>query len=339
MNILFFLRYDQSQASSRVRGFYVAEELRRRGFNCKVLYGCSKRVYLNFLLKLMDYSVVYFQKRYSKIDIELNRFARLVGKKTIFDIDDAPTGANLRPEAGGQAVVMMKNSSAVVVGSHELVDFAQNFNSHVYFIPSSINLNYYKPQKRTKNYDRITLGWIGNGILYKSDLLMLVRPLEKIGEKYNIKLTLIGALGQQEIYQGFRGMTHAEVKIIDSVDWANPVGSPSAISNFDIGLYPLLNNEYNSYKCGFKALEYMAMKVPPVASPVGENKILIENGEDGFLTSNEKEWEESLLYLVKDRDLRKRMGEAGRRKVEESYSLEVCASKLIEVFEKIEKQY
>ncbi len=338
MKVLFFLRYARDQASSRVRGFYMAEELKRRGISCDLVYGYGKRVYADFLLKLMHHNIIYFQKRYSAIDVKLNKLARLLGKKTIFDLDDAPCRFSLSPEVDKQAIMMMRISSTVIVGSHKLKEFAQDFNGHTHIIHSSVNLNYYGPKKGSKSHDYITLGWIGNGIHYKDDLLTLIRPLDELGEKYNIKLTLIGALGQKELHQNFSKMKKVIVEIIDSIDWADTVAIPSAISNFDIGLYPLLNNEYNQYKSGGKLLEYMAMEIPQVASTVGENKFLIENGEDGFLAPDEEAWKENISYLIENTELRRRMGKLGRKKIEENYSLEVSANKLIKVFEEIEGQ-
>lgn len=338
MKVLFFLRYSRDQASSRVRGFDMTEELKRRGIDCNIIYGYSKRAYVNFLAKLLRYDIIYFQKHYSWIDIKLNKLARMMGRKTFFDIDDAPGGTKLSIEAEKQAAEMIKTSSAVIVGSHKLKGFAQTLNSHVYLIPSPVNLNYYKSKGKTRNQNHTTLGWIGNGINYKKDLLVLIEPLEKIGQKYDIKLTIIGALGQKEIYQSFGKMKNVTVEIIDSIDWADPIAVSSAISDFDIGLYPLLNNEYNQYKCGFKALEYIAMEVPVVASPVGENKFIVENGKDGFLTSNEREWVENLSYLIENEDVRKKMGKIGRIKVEKNYSLDVCARKLIKIFEEVRSE-
>ena len=335
MKILFFLRYFRDQASSRVRGFYMAEELKKRGINCDIIYRYGKKTYLHFLLHLIRYDIIYFQKRYSPIDIKLNKIARITGKKTVFDIDDAPSGVSLNPDTKKHAIEMMKSSSTVIVGSHKLADFAQNFNNHVYLISSPVNLNYYKPKREMRNRSYITLGWIGNGIGYKKDLLMLIEPLEKIGQKYDIELTIIGALEQKEIHHSFGEMKNVRVKIIDSIDWADPIAVSSAISDFDIGLYPLLNNEYNQYKCGFKALEYMAMEVPVVASPVGENTFIVEDGKDGFLASNESEWIKNISYLIENESIRKRMGKVGRDKIENNYSLKVCASKMMKIFENL----
>jgi len=314
----------------------MAEELERRGINCNIIYGYGKKVYLRFLLKLSRYDIIYFQKRYSEIDLRLNKCARLVGRKTIFDIDDAPSGVSLDPEGAKRAIEMMRSSSAVIVGSHKLLDFCKKFSRFTCLMLSPINLDYYSPRRQKRNRDYITLGWIGNGINYKYDLLMLLKPLENLGKKYNLKLTLIGALGQREIYEGFGKLRNMEVEIIDSVDWGNPVAVPAAINEFDIGLYPLLDNEYNQYKGGFKALEYMAMEIPVVACRIGENKFIVENGKYGFLVSNKREWEEKLSYLIENEGVRKRMGKEGRGKIEKDYSTQVCAGRLMKVFENMD---
>jgi len=337
MRILFCLRYNRDQASSRVRGFYIAEELKRRGLRCDVIHGYGWKVHMTFLVNLLRYDIIYFQKRFLALDLKLNKLARLAGRKSFFDIDDAPGGTRLSIQAERQAIGMIRRASATVVGSHRLRDFAQKFSNHVYLIPSSIDLNYYKPGRERKNRNYVTVGWIGNGIAYKEDLLMLMEPLERVGERYEIKLTIIGALEQKEIHCCFSRMKNVTVEIIDFIDWADPIAVPLAISGFDIGLYPLLNNEYNQYKCGFKALEYMAMEIPVIASPVGQNMFIVENGKNGFLASNEKEWEEKILYLVENEEVRKRMGKAGRMKIEKNYSVGVCADKLITALNEVER--
>jgi len=332
MKVLFVLKYYRDQASSRVRGFYVAEELEGRNIRPSILYGEGRKKYFSLYQKLINQNIIYFQKRYATEDLYINKLARVLGKRTFFDLDDAPGGVGLNPGTEIQAIKMMEASSAVVVGSHKLKEFAQNYNKNVYIMPSSINLNYYKPS-RTKNSNYITLGWIGNGIGYKNDLQMLIEPLRKLGQEYNIRLIIVGALGQKEIHEEFRTLRSVEAEIIDSIEWADPAASPSAISNFDIGLYPLFNSEYNQYKCGYKALEYMAMRIPVVASPVGENSFIIEHGKEGFLVSNKNGWEEALSCLIKNEKLRKEMGELGRRKIEKSYSLNSYVDKLRKIFE------
>jgi len=72
----------------------------------------------------------------------------------------------------------------------------------------------------------------------------------------------------------------------------------------------------------------MACGVPVVASAVGVNREIVQDGANGFLASTEDEWVAKLGRLLVDRELRQRVGEAGRRTIDERYSLRVHAPTL-----------
>ncbi len=54
------------------------------------------------------------------------------------------------------------------------------------------------------------------------------------------------------------------------------------LSQFDIGVMPLPDDQWTKGKCGFKVLQYMALNIPTVASPVGVNTKIIQQGKNGF---------------------------------------------------------
>ena len=80
------------------------------------------------------------------------------------------------------------------------------------------------------------------------------------------------------------------------------------ISDFDIGVMPLLDEPYAQGKCAMKALEYMSMGIPVVASPVGENVFAIKHGYNGFLAPSSEEWQECLEKLIIDVSFRRENG-------------------------------
>src|SRR5690606_28051456 len=101
----------------------------------------------------------------------------------------------------------------------------------------------------------------------------------------------------------------------------------------DVGIMPLPNDEWSRGKCGFKALQYLAMKKPCVASPVGVNSEIIEHGVNGFLAESSEEWFIHLENLVRDESLRLQMGQAGRKKIIDHYSVVSNTSTFLSLFE------
>lgn len=331
LKVLFFLLGSRNKASSRVRGFWIADELTRLGAKCTVIYGEDKAIFFRCLSKLPLYNFVYIQKRCSRWDYYLMRLAGLLGKRTIFDIDDAYSRVKSKRTLRNIKRIM-KNASAVTVGSNNLLEFAKQYQENTYYIPTSIKLENYQLPERKQNRSPVCLGWIGNGAHYCRDLVEILRePLKEIALQHKVRLKLVGVCQQKELYQEFSNIPGLETIFIDSIDWANPSEVRKAMLDFDIGLYPVLANDFNLYKCGFKALEYMALEIPVIVSPVGANSYVVSDGIEGHHADDKKEWVNALSLLIPDRLEREKMGQAGRLKVERQYNISVAAKKLFRI--------
>ena len=73
----------------------------------------------------------------------------------------------------------------------------------------------------------------------------------------------------------------------------------------------------------------MACGLPVVASPIGVNREIVRNGINGYLADDSDSWFEALSLLINSIETRKKMGEAGRKQVEEKYCIQRIAPKLI----------
>jgi glycosyltransferase involved in cell wall biosynthesis len=103
------------------------------------------------------------------------------------------------------------------------------------------------------------------------------------------------------------------------------------VADFDVGLMPLPDDPWSRGKCGFKALLYMSLGVPPVVSPVGVNPEIVSDGASGLLAGAESEWVEAVARLAADPALRERLGAAAREAVVERYSGQRWAPRFLEV--------
>ncbi len=319
---------DRNQASSRVRGFWIAEELEIQGVQCTLHWDNSRLGLMRFAMKLTKHDAIIFQKTYSRYHRWLMAYANFLGKKTYLDLDDAPSKVN-SPVTLNNVEAMMRMADGVFVGNQNLFDYARQHQSNVYLIPSAINLKYYKVVAKAKENEPVCLGWVGNGAHYKKDLIgILEGPLRKLAAEKHICFKLVGACGEPELYETFSAIPRLEIDFMDEIEWSDPDAVSRATREFDIGLYPLLTNDFNQHKCGFKALEYMATSIPVVSSPVAVNAEIIEDGKDSLLAGSEQEWVNALRQLIESPELRKKMGLVGRQKVEKSYNVTKVANQI-----------
>ena len=324
LRFLFCLRGDRTRASSRVRGYWIAEELERLGHECTVLETRQRGNMLAYLRALASHDVAIFQKRTGRRDPLMVQFARSLRVRTLYDIDDLP-----RQEVDGKTRLMLSLVDGVLAGSPELAEFARTLNKDVTLLPSGILLDNYPLVPLDRQEKVPCIGWIGNGADYADDLIKLLRPpLVALASRRPIHFKIIGACGEERLHTAFRDIPGLSAEIIDQIDWGNPASVAAEIAEFDIGVYPLLDTEFNRHKCGFKALEYMASGLPVVASPVGALAEMITE-DVGFASRAPDAWLHALDRLSADPGLRRRLGHAGRRMVERRYSTRTLARSIL----------
>ena len=114
---------------------------------------------------------------------------------------------------------------------------------------------------------------------------------------------------------------------VRTVIW-DKVHDVDQLREIDIGIMPLFaTDDWDRYKCGLKLIQYMAVGMPAVASPVGVNSTIVSHGCDGFLASNDAEWESCLRQLIENEGLRLQLGAAARETVQTKYSVEANFSR------------
>jgi glycosyltransferase involved in cell wall biosynthesis len=94
-------------------------------------------------------------------------------------------------------------------------------------------------------------------------------------------------------------------------------------------------DEWVSGKSGLKAIQYMMMGLPCVATDVGTTPLIIRNGENGLLVRTADEWLDALRRLLDDPNLRRRLGKQARKDAVAKYSTKAIAARYREVLNRV----
>jgi glycosyltransferase involved in cell wall biosynthesis len=244
-----------------------------------------------------------------------------LGLPMVYDFDDAifrlhAADANRHLawlKAPGKTAELCRRASHVTVCNRFLADYARAHNTRVSVVPSSVDTDVCRPMPRG-DHERLVVGWMGSSTS-QTYLEAAVPMLRNLVASRPVELRVVSNRRPE-----LPGVPHV---------WRpwSAAGEVTELSAFDVGIMPMPDDDWARGKCAFKALQYMAAGVSTVAEAVGANREVIEHGRNGLLASSTPEWLGCVQSLVDYRELRRRLGEAGRRTVEERYSMHQSAAK------------
>lgn len=291
-----------------------------------VIKGFLRRVAVLFTLGKYDFVFIHREATPFGPPVFEWLIANVFRKKIIYDFDDAIWLTDKTSEGAFEAMIRWRSKVAsickwahkVSCGNEYLCDYARRFNNNVVLNPTTIDTNYHKPlpPSTTRQKDGIVIGWTGSHttLKYLDDATPAIEAIEK--KFTNVKFVVIS-----------NGTTS-----FNQITWKKET-EITDLATIDIGIMPLPDDMWSKGKCGFKALQYMAMQIPAVVSPVGVNTTIVTNNVDGLICRTTAEWIEALEKLVTDAGLRTRLGVAGRKKVESNYSVASNTSNFLSLFD------
>ena len=304
--------------------------LYRRGHTLRklveVVRGYSKRVALVSGRLPFDVAYVYREAALSGTAWLEGWLSRRV--PFVFDFDDAiymvdSSEANkgmawLKSSTKTNAICRLARS--VTVGNDELARYAGQHNQSVVVVPTTIDTDEYRVLERAPNA-RPVVGWSGSTTTIRY-LETLAPALRELRQRVDFELHVMG------------GELHIPGVDVICTPWRLET-ELDGLRAFDVGLMPLEDDEWSRGKCGLKALQYMALGVPPVVSPVGVNARIVTDAVDGFHARDDGEWIDRIERLLRDPELRSRLGQSARRAVEERFSANVQAPRMAEVLRSV----
>ena len=252
----------------------------------------------------------------------------------VFDFDDAIFFSYKSPSNGylsylkfpGKTAEICRLSAHVMAGNEFLAEYARANNENVTIIPTTIDTDKYEFVERPDDPEIVTIGWSGSfSTIQHLDTIRDV--LQELAKTEKFRLRVIGTPAYD-----LPGVD------VDAIQWRSETEIDD-LHQIDIGLMPLPDDNWSKGKCGLKALQYMALGVPSICSPVGVNSTIIKDGENGFLAASKAEWIEKIKLMIHSPGLRRKIGRAGRETVEREYSARVVAPRVLKVFRSSAKAF
>ncbi|HEV7334084.1 MAG TPA: glycosyltransferase family 4 protein [Flavisolibacter sp.] len=254
-------------------------------------------------------------------------YAKVLGKKLIYDFDDAIWISNVTEgnQLAGyvkcywKVAFICKWAYKVSVGNRYLGEYAARYNQRVVYNPTCVDTQRkYVPVVSTEEHP-VTIGWTGSHSTLPC-LSPILPVIKKLQQAHTFRFMVICD----------RSPSFDNIAVTFQ-PWQS-VTEISNLSQFDIGIMPLEKDAWSEGKCGFKIIQYMALGIPALASPVGVNKEIIDHGINGYLCETEEEWECYLTELLFDCEKRKSFGGHGRKKIEARYSVAANAATFLSLF-------
>ena len=343
MKVLLLTRYGRTGVTSRIRFLQYLPYLKNHGVDVHVApflgddYVASlykgKRSFkaiaaaygrrVRQLLGAREYDLLWIEKELIPWIPAIPE--RLIGSYVV-DYDDAVfhnydlhASGLVRLILGNKIRTVMSKARTVVVGNDYLAEYARQAGAaDVQVIPTVVDLEHY-PVPPVVHHSTFTIGWIGTP--WTARYLPAIAPaLKAMCSRENVRVLLIGS-----------GETNLGIPV-EVRAWSEATEAQD-IQEMDVGIMPIPDEPFERGKCGYKLLQYMACGLPVVASPVGANRTIIDEGTTGYLANTTMEWIQALERLREDSAVRLKMGTEARIKVERRYSVEAQAPRILAVLE------
>jgi glycosyltransferase involved in cell wall biosynthesis len=294
-----------------------------------ILHALARRIAV--LCSLEEFDAVYVLREAALLGPPFfESWIHRAGVPLIFDFDDAIFVPHVSLSNGYLSLLkfptktgmICRLASHVMVGNRYLGDYASRFNSRVTIVPTTIDTEKYTVHRPRPASDPIVIGWSGS---YSTvpHLDTLRDTLRRLAKQERFRLRIIGAPRYQ-----LPGVD------VEALPWRSQT-ELADLRPIDIGVMPLPDDRWTRGKCGLKALQYMALGIPTVCSPVGVNTEIIRDGQNGVLAATEAEWVQKLTLMLRSAELRKQLGAAGRVTVEERYSARVHVPEVYRILESV----
>lgn len=305
--------------------------LYKKGFLFKKIAAIAKGYFtrLGDLFRMNRYDIVFIHREASPFGLPVIEWlvTKVFRKYTVFDFDDAIWISNTSEsnwitsyfKRYSNANNMMKWATVVSAGNKFLAQQALRFNSAVVVNPTTIDTDEHHNEEKSHEDSTFTIGWTGSHstVQFLDEVYPILLELEK---KYTFEFHVIADFPPK-----------FQLRSMKFVKWTkeNEINDLLALN---VGIMPLPDNFWTQGKCGFKALQYMALGIPAVVSNVGVNAEIVDHDVNGCVCNSPDDWYNYLSKLISDKDYLVRLSRNTREKIVSSYSVQSNKTNFLRLF-------
>lgn len=292
-----------------------------------ILRGFGRRFRLLFSIR--QYNFVFIHREATPLGPPVVEWiiGKVLRKKIIYDFDDAiwlpNTSATNRIAAKlkwhHKTGSICRWAHKISVGNAYLADYARQFNPRVIINPTTIDTVHLHNQTKNQQTEQVVIGWTGthSTIQYLHEIIPVLQQLET-----QFSFTFLVISDKEPTFS---------LGSLQYIPWRKSTEMDDLL-RMNVGVMPLTDDKWAKGKCGFKALQYMALGIPALVSPVGVNTEIVDNGTNGFICAAPDDWCAHLAKLLTDFSLREQLGKNARRKVETHYSVQANRATFLGLF-------
>jgi glycosyltransferase involved in cell wall biosynthesis len=190
--------------------------------------------------------------------------------------------------------------------------------------------------KSASNENPADLSFIYIGSLTKANgITEIIRAMEHVKLSNSSKLVLAGKFSPPEYEQELRGLRGFEK--VDYKGWVSFAEVPGLLASSDAGMVCCHPEPNSINSLPNKMFEYMSAGLPVIASDFPLWNEIVEKTYCGLCVDPEKpdQIAHAMNFIIDNPDVKRRMGENGRRAVEDTYNWEKEAVSLLNLYGRV----
>jgi glycosyltransferase involved in cell wall biosynthesis len=254
---------------------------------------------------------------------------KVLQKKYHYDFDDAiwipnysqANKAFQRTKCYWKIPKLIRWAASVSAGNDYLASYASQFNKRVQVIPTTIDTDNQHNQQVNPEKTPLVIGWTGTHSTMHY-LMPIIPLIEKLEQEYPFEFHVIS--NQPPSFQ-LKSLRYKAWNLETEID---------DLAQIQIGIMPLVRDQWSEGKCGFKALQYMSLGMASIVSPIGVNTKIIQHEHNGLIAESLEEWEHALRLLINNLEQRKHLGNEAVKSIQKHWSVRAWKETYLELFKR-----